>query len=499
MVRFLLPDIGEGVVEAEVLAWHVAEGDRVEPDQPLVELMTDKANVEIPSPVAGVVARLHYAVGDVVPVGAVLLEIDDGIPSEAGAEAASAAERAGPAPAPELRRGGATIPAAVPGQAAGEPVAAAAASPPEDAAPLEPPPRPGRAGAPPPSPATAHAGAVKAVPAVRALAARLGVDLETLSGTGPGGRIMRRDVEAAASRRPGASGVPRSTASDAGSGMAGTARPLPRPASPAQPGSELRAPETPPPPGAARGGASARAPVGDPEDWERLPLRGLRRAIARHMSEARHRAAHFTYVEEIDVTPLMRRRAEEASELSPLAFIARAVVRTLPAYPRLNASIDDARDEIILKGKIHLGVAVATPEGLVVPVLSNAQVLDTRALAGGIEELASRAREGRLAPGQLRGGTFTLTSLGRLGGVVSTPIVNHPEVAILGVNAVRTLPRYVEGDLLPREVMNLSISVDHRIADGDDAARFVRDLAAILGTADFPDLFTAGRAPEEGV
>lgn len=430
MYRFKLPDIGEGVVEAEVVEWKVTVGEAVALDQLLVELMTDKANVEIPSPAAGRVAKLCYAEGDIVPVGEVLIEIDDGaveaaLPSEPTQAPASVPIEREPAPATGSAAG-----------ASGPPIM---------------PSRPVSS-----QRATGGVGAetVRVVPAVRALAERLGIDLSTLSGSGPGGRIMRRDVEA------------------------GTSRPA------------AEAPTEAP-------AAASTHERSDPSDWQRQPLRGVRRAIARHMQEARRRAAHFTYVEELDLTELMVRRGRFAPDLSLLAFIAGAVVRVLPSFPLLNASIDDEREEIVLKGRIHLGIAVAAQHGLVVPVISNAQILDTRSLSDQITSLAERAREGTLVPAQLRGGTFTISSLGKLGGIVSTPIVNHPEVAILGVNAMRTLPRYVDDVLHPRNVMNLSISVDHRITDGQEAALFVRDLAAILEQANFPDVFEGSSGTEE--
>jgi len=231
-----------------------------------------------------------------------------------------------------------------------------------------------------------------------------------------------------------------------------------------------------------------RAP--DPADWRRVPLRGLRRAIARHMREARDHAAHFTYVEEVDLTALLERsEALESPRLSPLAFIARAVVRSLPAHPSLNASLDEVRDELVYKQNVHLGIAVAAPDGLVVPVIRDAAALTTRDLALATDALARRAREGKLTPDELRGGTFTITSLGKLGGIVSTPIVNYPEVAILGVGAIRRLPRFVEERVVARRLMNLSISVDHRVADGAHAAQFIADLKTILESADFPDVF----------
>ncbi|MCP5059231.1 MAG: 2-oxo acid dehydrogenase subunit E2 [bacterium] len=457
MYSFRLPDIGEGVVEAEVVAWRVAVGDVVELDQILVELMTDKANVEIPSPAAGKVTSLPYAEGDIVPVGEVLIEIDDGGVASASERKPASTPAAAPKSEPERdaapisERGAAPVPVA--------PESSAAAR-----GPSAPPSMPSRPVGNQRATAGHAAGGARAVPAVRALAERLGIDLASISGSGPGGRTMRRDVEAAASR-PAKTNEP--TKGSEAIGSTGKKRAAP---------------------------ANERV---DPSDWQRQPLRGIRRAIARHMQEARRRAAHFTYVEELDITDLMAQRAQLSPDLSPLAFIAGAVLRALPSYPELNASIDDDRDEIILKSRIHLGIAAAANGGLVVPVISNAQLLDTRSLSEQITGLAERARDGTLVPAQLRGGTFTISSLGKLGGIVSTPIVNHPEVAILGVNAIRRLPRYIGDTLQPRDMMNLSISVDHRITDGQEAALFVRDLARILEKADFPDVFGHGAGTEE--
>jgi pyruvate/2-oxoglutarate dehydrogenase complex dihydrolipoamide acyltransferase (E2) component len=436
--KFLLPDIGEGVVEAEVLDWKVQVGDRVEEDQVLVELMTDKAEIEIPSPRAGRVHRLHYRNGEVVPVGAVLIEIDDESPGE-GRTAPAPAEPRPPAPRE----------ASVPRAPAAPPAARAtraeksAAPPPQPVAhPPEQPARPHsdqKATAPP----RAAGPAVRAVPSVRALARRLGVDLAGVQGTGPLGRIMKRDVE----RRHAEL-------------------------------SERAVPE-----------ARAERTEKDEPDWVREPLRGVRRTIARRMQRARRTAAHFTYVEELDLTDLLARIGKsDLSSVSPLAFIAHAVVRTLPEFPLLNASIDDEREEIVRKGKVHLGIAVATDSGLLVPVIRDAARLSVAGLAQAIEALARGAREGGLAPADLRGSTFTITSLGRLGGVASTPIVNHPEVAILGVNRIREEPRYVEGSLAARRLMNVSLSVDHRIADGLVAARFVQALRDVLEGARFAEL-----------
>jgi pyruvate dehydrogenase E2 component (dihydrolipoamide acetyltransferase) len=462
MYRFLLPDIGEGVVEAEVIEWRVREGERVELDQALVELMTDKANIEIPSPVAGVVHKLGFAQGAIVPVGAVLIEIDDGAGAAASTPAGSApAPRAEPPTASEVDEPQPPAPArraaSAPAPRAPEPASAGA----------HPPAMPARPGL------SHHRGAVsarpglaQAVPAVRELAKRLGVELANVAGTGPGGRVMRRDVEEAA-RNPAPPAPPAQ--------LTRAVQPGESPA--ADPAKSEDAPES-----------GARAT--DPEDWRRVPLRGLRRAIARHMREAKQHAAHFTYVEELDLTRLLEQaEALPGQKLSPLAFIARAVVRALPAQPALNASLDEARDELVYKGKLHLGIAVAAPDGLIVPVIRDAAALSTRDLALATEALARRAREGKLTPDELRGGTFTITSLGKLGGVVSTPIVNYPEVAILGVGAIRKLPRFVGEQVVARRVMNLSISVDHRVADGAHAAQLVADVKAILESADFPDVF----------
>jgi len=434
--KFELPDIGEGVVEAEVLAWKVQVGDWVDEDQVLVELMTDKAEIEIPSPRAGRVHRLHFRVGEVAPVGAVLIEIDD--ESESAGRTAPAPAVA-PREAPEEAEPPVPLPDRV--EPASEPrePAAPAAHPPELPA------RPRSEQKATAAPKAPTGPPVRAVPAVRALARRLGVDLAGVQGTGPGGRIMKRDVEAS-----------RAALAD----------------------------ETP---------AEKPPAAQDEPDWRREPLRGLRRAIARRMIRARRTAAHFTYVEELDLTALLERiEASPLRGVSPLAFLAHAVVRALPDFPLLNASIDDEREEIVRKQKVHLGVAVATESGLVVPVIRDAAALSVRGLADAIETLARKAREGELSPAELRGSTFTITSLGKLGGIASTPILNYPEVAILGVNRIREEPRFADGELVERRLMNLSISVDHRIADGLVAARFVQALRDTLEGVRFAELGSGG-------
>jgi pyruvate/2-oxoglutarate dehydrogenase complex dihydrolipoamide acyltransferase (E2) component len=438
MYAFKVPDVGEGVVEAEVLEWRVAEGDWVKEDQNLVDLLTDKAEIEIPSPVEGRVHRLHAQPGEIVAVGSVLIEIDDESPAQVEPTDEPTAP---PRPAAERPARTDRPTAAQPPTAPERPAAAREMATHPPAQPQRP--RLQMRGAELPS----AAAQVQAVPAVRALAERLGIDLRAVRGTGPGGRIMRRDIERQASGEVESEPV--------------------------------------------------AAVVADEEDWERRPLRGLRRVIARRMVHARRTAAHFTYVDEVDMTRLLERSEATwgAARPSPLAFIANAVARSLPGHEMLNASIDDASDEIIVKRRVHLGIAAATQEGLIVPVIRDAAQLSVIELSKTIESLGERARAGALTPAELRGGTFTISSLGKLGGIISTPIVNHPEVAILGVNAIRPVPSLVDGQLSERRMMNLSISVDHRIADGLVAAEFIRDVRVILEAADFPELSAQERSP----
>jgi 2-oxoisovalerate dehydrogenase E2 component (dihydrolipoyl transacylase) len=444
MFQFKLPDLGEGIAEAEVVQWLVREGDAVREDQPIAEVTTDKALLEISSPRAGRVHRLCGKEGDIIPVGQVLIEIDDGVaPGEARPAEPAPDERA------EGQKAEEGLPAA--------PALATTAPPPPPPAPSPAPERPVERRRPPrlPPRPQAHPMAaplpsrrsVDAVPAVRELAKQLGVDLSQVPGTGPEGRVMRRDVEAFYEAMQ--KGLP--------------------PATPASP----EAPASP-----------------DEPDWTRRPLRGIRRQVAERMVRAKTFIPHYTYVEEIDVTALEEKRralAEGQEKVSPLAFIAHATVRVLPRYPQMNACLDDQTGEVIYKGKVHLGIAVATEEGLLVPVIRDAAGRDVAELAAMIRDLADRARARRLDPLELRGSTFTITSLGRLGGVLATPIINYPASAILGVHAIRTLPRYVDGQVAPREVLNLSISLDHRVVDGFEGARFIQEVKEILEQADFPE------------
>ena len=383
-----LPDIGEGIAEGEIVRWLVKLGEAVREDQPLVEVMTDKASVEIPSPRAGVIAALRAEEGQVVPVGSVIISI------------ALAGDAASPA-------------------ALSPPVAAATTA---------------RA---PAAPAVAApAGRVQASPAVRQLARDLGVSLEGVAGTGPGGAIRADDVKRAA-----------------GNAAAGAA----------------------PPPAAA-----------SPEE-ERVPLRGLRRKIAEHMRHSLSTAAQFTFVAECDFTALvahraaMKARAEAARvKLTFLPYVVKALAEPLRRYPLLNSSLDDARQEIVLRKPLHIGIATATADGLTVPVLHDADRRSLFALAREIERLSAAARDHKLTLEELQGATFTITSTGARGGVLATPILHHPQVAILGVHEVKPRPAVVDGAIVIRDLGNLSLSLDHRVVDGAVGADFLYDLIARL-------------------
>src|SRR5450432_4783943 len=385
--EFRLPDIGEGLVEGEVVRWLVKEGDLLQEDQPMVEIMTDKATVEISSPRGGRVARRLYAEGQNCPVGKVLIEIEIDV---AGSGSAPAAK--GPA-APERSQ---TPPTAASGPGKSQPVGASETG-------------------------------VLATPATRKLARDAGVDIGAVVGTGPAGRITSDDVK-------------------------------------------------------AHGGAPVQKHEGD----VRIPFRGLRKKIAENMVRSRHTAAHFTYVEEVDCTELVLLRARanqrlgaEGIKLSFLPFIVKATVAALEKFPQLNATLDEAAGEIVQRRHIHVGLATATDGGLLVLVVRDANRLSVVELARQIDRLATLTRTGKATREDLSGSTFTITSLGALGGVLAAPIINYPEVAILGVHKISRRPAVVDEKIVIRDLMNLSISVDHRVVDGYDAARFIAEIKAM--------------------
>ena len=429
---FKLPDLGEGLTEAEIVRVLVNEGDEIKEDQAVLLVETEKAQVELPSPFGGRVAAVHVQAGQRVKVGAVLLSFGDAgsaaRPARAGVRAAPARRRrpAPGAPAPPVRR---------PAPAAGLPPAA--------------------------------------TPATRRLARELGVELAHVRGTGPGGRVSDEDVRAAA----GARGQVSTPATPGAAAPASGALKSPAPAGPAEAARPLT-------------GHVALPPLPRFEQWgpvEREPLRGIRRRSAEHLSLAWAVIPHVTQHDQADVTELetMRRRhqkrgGEGHADLTLTVFLIKAVATVLRSHPRFNASLDQATGELVLKRYYNIGVAVDTDQGLVVPVVRGVDSKGIRDLAGELSQLAARTREGKATLEDLRSGTFTVTNTGALGGTGATPIINYPEVAILGVGRARPTPVVRDGQIVPRLVLPLSLAFDHRVIDGMEAARFSTELVGLL-------------------
>ena len=454
-----VPDIGEGIAEVELVAWHVKPGDAVKEEQALADVMTDKATVEIPSPVTGRVVGLGGEVGQVLAVGSELIRIErDGAAaaptarvSEAAAAAAAAlAEAAAPSVSTPLsplsREAG---PASVAPSAKEERAKEAGGS----------------------GVSAALRGRPLASPAVRALAWELGVDLNDVPPSGPSGRITRADLEAHAAR--GGHRAPSPPEAD-------TARSAERAPSPPQADAARVQRAAAPPPVAARPAQSA-GPTRE------VKIIGLRRIIAQRMQESKRRIPHYTYVEEIDVTEMEALRAElnakwsaQRGHLTLLPFLVRAIVRAVPEFPQTNARFDDETGVLTQFDAVHIGVATQTDAGLMVPVLRDAQARDLWSCAAEIARLAAASRGGTAVRDELSGSTITITSLGRLGGIVSTPVINHPEVAIVGVNKIVTRPVFVGSNVVARQLMNLSCSFDHRVIDGALGAGFVQCMRNLL-------------------
>ncbi len=423
---FKLPDIGEGVHEGEIVKWLVKQGDPIKEDQPMVEVMTDKATVEIPSPVSGTVAELMYPEGKTVEVGKVIIRLSEA--GKADAPKAEAPKKEATAPQREQK---------VVTQTA-EPVRTV----PEVKLEVE--------GDLPFN--------ILATPATRKLSRDLGVDLREVKGTGIQGRVTKEDVQLAYEGRMAA--TPRSSqTSVTSSSMV--------PAGSYVPSTKVEAPQ--------RG------------TLQRIPLKGIRKKIAEAMVKSKHTAAHFTYVEECDMSAIVKLRKAALPEaekrgvkLTFLPFIIKSLIPALQEFPYLNSSLDDAAGEIILKGDYNIGIATDTENGLIVPVIKNADRKTIWELAADIHNLSEKARIGKLGIDDLKGGTFTLTNAGSIGGVLATPIINHPEVAILGINAIRKRPVVKDDEIVVADIMYLSISVDHRVVDGADAARFMNRLIYFL-------------------
>ncbi len=438
-----MPDIGEGIAEVELVAWNVKVGDTVVEDMNLADVMTDKATVEIPSPVHGKVLALGGAVGQVMAVGSELIRIEVEGAGNVREGTAATAPAAAPVAAPQAAA------APTPGPAAARPAAAAPAP---IAAPPAPTPAPVSKSA--PAGAGAAAQITRAVgdkpiasPAVRSHAWDLGIDLQYVQGTGTAGRITHEDIDAYAAR------------GTVGGTVGGTG---------------------------AAGGDNRYA---QRSTEQAIPVIGLRRKIAQKMQDAKRRIPHFTYVEEIDVTELEALRAKlnqrygaDRGKLTLLPFIMRAVVLGVRQFPQMNARFDDEAGVVTRHAAVHLGMATQTEGGLMVPVLQHAETLDLWATAAEVSRLASAARTGKAGREELTGSTITITSLGALGGIVTTPVINSPEVAIVGVNRVVERPMIVNGLIVARKMMNLSSSFDHRVVDGIHAAEFVQFMRGFLET-----------------
>jgi len=424
---FKLPDVGEGSAEAEITAWHVKVGDQVNEDQPLVDVMTEKATVELTAPVSGKIVELNGDLGQMAAVGSgiVVLEVEG---------AGNVSGDAAPAPAPAKS------------EAPPEPKAEAK---PEPKA--EPKPEPKAAPAPAPAPAKAPAANAPAFatrtpgekplasPAVRKRAHELGIELQFVPGSGPAGRISHEDLDAFV----------------------------------------------------ASGGKGARAGGGsryvEKQGTEEVRVIGLRRKIAEKMAESKRRIPHFGYVEEVDVTALEelrlhlnRTKRPDQPKLTLLPFIMRALVRVLPDYPQINARYDDEAGVVTRYEAAHIGMATQTPNGLIVPVIRHAEARDLWGIAEEIARIAKATRDGTATKDELSGSTITVTSLGPLGGVSHFPVINHPEVGIVGPNKIIEKPVVRDGQITVRKIMNISSAFDHRVVDGWDAAEFIQKLKLML-------------------
>jgi 2-oxoisovalerate dehydrogenase E2 component (dihydrolipoyl transacylase) len=434
-----MPDLGEGIAEVEVVAWRVQPGDAIVEDQILADVMTDKATVEIPSPVHGTVVSLGGKVGESLAVGAELirLEVEGAGNAKAAPLADAPADEAADAAADEAADEAADV---AHGFVPEPPRVAAAAASVAQAAPAvaAPPPRP--APAPAPAPALRAAGDKPlAAPAVRKRAWDLGIELQYVAGSGPAGRITHADLDAHV----------------AGHG-----------------------------PGRA---AAADGRYAELEGEQAVPLIGLRRKIAEKMQLAKRQIPHFTYVEEVDVTELEALRGqlnarygEERGKITLLPLLMRAVVLAVRKFPEVNARYDDQAGVVTRYQPVHMGIATQTEAGLMVPVVRHAEARDPWSSAAEIARLADAARHGKAARDELSGSTITITSLGALGGIVSTPVINHPEVAIVGVNRIVDRPVIRNGGMVARKLMNLSSSFDHRVIDGMVAAEFIQTVRAYL-------------------
>ncbi len=431
--QFILPDLGEGIHEAQIVNILVHEGDVVQEDQPLMEVETDKAAVEIPSPLAGKVTTIHVQAGQTVNVGDVMVTFGND------------AEAAPPKAPPRAARPPRTAP-----PKAAAPAARSDGAAPADAA------SPAKAGRP---------AKVAASPAVRRRAKELGIDLAMIRATGRGARVTQADLDGAASGR------------------------APAPARPARAPAAAQA-ATPPPPPAPAVSMPAESELPDFSKWgpiRREPISQIRKTISNHMARSEAVNVHVTHHDLADVEMLEQlrkdhnlRRREGDPKLTLLPFVIKAVHAAMRRYPMFNASFDHARNEVIYKDYFHYGIAVDTPRGLIVPVIRDVDRKSIRALATELIEIGEKAQASSFTIDELRGGSFTITNIGSLGGIVSTPIINYPEVAILGLGKAEMKAVVVGGEVVARYTLPLNLSFDHRTTDGADAARFVGEIKSYL-------------------
>jgi pyruvate dehydrogenase E2 component (dihydrolipoamide acetyltransferase) len=477
--EFRFPDIGEGIVEGEIVAWKVKEGDTIAQDQTLAEVETDKAVVELPSPRAGRVVSLRGAEGQVIKVGDVIAVIDETAAPVAGAPLVAAPALAKPpTPSPE------TPDEAVP--YTGSVVGRLEEAPEEEEVPATP------AGAAPQAPV--GAGGALAMPSVRALARELGVDLDAIRGTGPGGRILKQDVEDVA-ERAAYGGAPDGAATrSTGAQAAGAV-----PAAVREPAAAQAAPQVAPTASHVPAQASALAPLmgGSLQEdafgvIERVPFHGIRRTMARRMAESVAKQAQVTTTDEADVSVIKHIRekertvaAERGVRLTYLAFAVKACTAALERFPRVNAVLDESGEEFSLKRYYNIGIAIDTKSGLVVPNIKDADKKSIFAIAAEIVDLVERADGRRIDLQELKGGTFTITNYGAIGGLYATPVINYPEVAILGMGRVRDVPVVREGQVATRLMLPLSLTFDHQLIDGAEATRF---LNLVISYLEDPDL-----------
>lgn len=405
-----LPDIGEGVTEGEMVKWLVKPGDSVKADQPVAEVMTDKATVEVPTPVAGVVKELKVKEGEMIPIGKLMLTV------EAGAAAAKTAAPSAPAPSPSAPPAAAAMKTPTPMMATSGPTE------------VMPP---------------VAASSVLATPSTRRLAREMNVDINRVQGTGLAGRVTREDVAGTTGGQMG---------------LGATAAGMPTFQIPKMAYS-----------GPAEGGE------------ERVALRGVRKKIAENLQLAKQIVPHFTLMEEANVTNLVAFREQAKSQaekykvkVTYLPFVMKALIATIREFPMFNASIDDAAQEIVYKKYFNIGFAADTPQGLLVPVVKSADRKTVMQISQEITDLATRARDGKLKPEEMKGATITITNIGSVGGTYATPIINHPEVAIMGMYKIVDRPLWVNGTWVPAKMMNFTITADHRLIDGAVAANFMK-------------------------